>query len=177
MMWSVDTSIEPSLGKIRSLSADSCKHIRQILATHCTNLPNSGVYWVQDMQQFLYIYNVCKTHMHAFSVFYRSTVTWQLMVEDGHLYGNTRTWKHHLSPLSCTTSQITTRPALPMLVDGVIYLIRNVSIQQNKWLSLITREWLCSYAYKWVLTYNINHDCMDWWISRKLLISIPKLVV
>ena len=60
------TSIEPSLGKIRSLSADSCKHIREVLATDCTNLPNSGVYWVQDMQvgplfgngiveQFLYI--------------------------------------------------------------------------------------------------------------------------
>ena len=46
----VDTSIEPSLGKIRSLSADSCKHIREVLATDCTNLPNSGVYWVQDMQ-------------------------------------------------------------------------------------------------------------------------------
>ena len=28
-------SIEPSMGKIRSLSADSCKHIREVLATDC----------------------------------------------------------------------------------------------------------------------------------------------
>ena len=48
MLWFC--SIEPSLGKIQSLSADSCNHIREVLATDCTNLPNSGVYWVQDMQ-------------------------------------------------------------------------------------------------------------------------------
>ena len=49
--------IEPSLGKIRSLSADSCKHIREVLATDCTNLPNSGVYWVQGVQ--VHIYHAC----------------------------------------------------------------------------------------------------------------------
>ena len=38
--------IEPSLGKIKSLTADSCKHIRETLATDCTNLPASGAYWV-----------------------------------------------------------------------------------------------------------------------------------
>ena len=54
------------------------------------------------------------------------------MVEDGHLYGNTHTWKHHLYPLTCTTTQIITRTVLPMTVDGVTYPIRNVSIQQNR---------------------------------------------
>ena len=38
--------IEPSLGKVKSLTADSCKHIREVLATDCSNLPNSGIYWV-----------------------------------------------------------------------------------------------------------------------------------
>ena len=38
--------IEPSLGKIESLTADSCKHIREVLATDCSNIPNSGIYWV-----------------------------------------------------------------------------------------------------------------------------------
>ena len=38
--------IEPSLGKVESLTADSCKHIREVLATDCSNLPNSGIYWV-----------------------------------------------------------------------------------------------------------------------------------
>ena len=62
----------------------------------------------------------------------RSTATCLLMVEDGHLYGHIHTWKHHLSPLTCTTYQITTRAVLPMTVDGVIYPIRNVSIQLNR---------------------------------------------
>jgi len=79
--------IEPSLGKIQSLSADSCKHIREVLATDCTNLPDSGVYCML-MQSVINMY------------FNRSTVTWQLIVEDGHLYSNTRTWKHYLSPLT-----------------------------------------------------------------------------
>ena len=38
--------IEPSLGKVESLTAHSCKHIREVLATYCSNLPNSGIYWV-----------------------------------------------------------------------------------------------------------------------------------
>ena len=38
--------IEPSLGKVESLTAHSCKHIREVLATDCSNLPNSGIYWV-----------------------------------------------------------------------------------------------------------------------------------
>jgi len=71
-MWSamcMDTSIEPQLGKIRSLSSDSCKHIREVLATDCTNLPNSGVNWVQDMEvgplfeygvvRYIFAYKTC----------------------------------------------------------------------------------------------------------------------
>ena len=54
------------------------------------------------------------------------------MVEDGYLYGNTHTWKHHHYPLTCTTTQITTRAVLPMTVDGVIYPIRNIFNQQNR---------------------------------------------
>ena len=38
--------IQPSLGMIESLTADSCKHIRDVLATDCINLPKSAVYWV-----------------------------------------------------------------------------------------------------------------------------------
>jgi len=38
--------IEPSLGTVKSLSAGSCKHIREVLATDCTKLPNSGLYWL-----------------------------------------------------------------------------------------------------------------------------------
>ena len=72
-----------------------------------------------------FIYNI--SYMNS-----RFTAICLLMAEDGHLYGNTHIWKHYLSPLTCTTSQITTKAVLPMTVDGVIYPIRNASIQQNK---------------------------------------------
>ena len=38
--------IEPSLGKVESLTAHSCKEIREVLSTDCSNIPNSGIYWV-----------------------------------------------------------------------------------------------------------------------------------
>ena len=64
--------------------------------------------------------------MHVNDVIHRFIVTCPLMAEDGHLYGHIHTWKYLLSPLTCTTSQITTRTVLPMTVDGVIYPIRNI---------------------------------------------------
>ena len=42
--------IEPSLGKVKSVSAESCKHIKEVLTTSCASPPTSGVYWVKDMQ-------------------------------------------------------------------------------------------------------------------------------
>ena len=49
--------IEPSLGKVESLTAHSCKHIREVLSTDC-NIPNSGIYWVwkENPMQVNYIY-------------------------------------------------------------------------------------------------------------------------
>lgn len=42
--------IEPSIGKVKSLNANSCKHIKEGLTTSCASPPTSGVYWVKDMQ-------------------------------------------------------------------------------------------------------------------------------
>ena len=42
--------IEPSLGKVKSLGADPCKHIKEVMTTSCATPPNSGVYWVKDIQ-------------------------------------------------------------------------------------------------------------------------------
>ena len=52
--------IEPSLGMAESLPADSCKHIKEVLATDCTNLPISGVYWVWKEKP-----TQVHTHFHA----------------------------------------------------------------------------------------------------------------
>ena len=54
------------------------------------------------------------------------------MVEDGHLYGNIHIVNHHLSLKTCTTSQITTRAVIPLLVDGATCPIRNNLIQLNR---------------------------------------------
>ena len=54
------------------------------------------------------------------------------MVGDGHLYGNIHIVNHNLSLKTCTTSQTTTRAVIPLLVDGVTYPVRNVSIQLNR---------------------------------------------
>ena len=48
-------------------------------------------------------------------------------------------------------------PVLPMLVDGVIYLIRNASILQNKMIVAYCHGTMV-YAYKRVFNYNIDHD-------------------
>ena len=46
MHFSYMHRIEPSLGKVESLAAHSCKEIREVLSTDCSNIPNSGIYWV-----------------------------------------------------------------------------------------------------------------------------------
>ena len=62
LQWQRNTyfiRIEPSLGKVESLTADSCKHIKEVLATDCSNLPDSGLYWVwkeKPMQVSSYSY-------------------------------------------------------------------------------------------------------------------------
>ena len=55
--------IEPSLGKIEFLVANSCKHIKEVLATDCTNLPSSGVYWVWK-ENPMQVY----THVHTLQI-------------------------------------------------------------------------------------------------------------
>ncbi|XP_065915058.1 uncharacterized protein [Dysidea avara] len=42
--------LSPSTGKTKELSATNCKQIKEALSTDCTRSPQSGVYWVQDMQ-------------------------------------------------------------------------------------------------------------------------------
>ena len=121
-----------SIGSNKSLTANSCNHIKTI---GCSSKKHtSGVYWVWREQPIQV--NLMNSYaMSCIRCWYltRFTAICLLIVEDGHLYGNIHILKHHLSPLICTISQITTRAVLPMTVDGAIYPIRNVSIQLNRW--------------------------------------------
>ena len=47
----------PSTGQTKELSAKNCKEIKEALTTDCGTSPQSGVYWVQDHQVAIYIYN------------------------------------------------------------------------------------------------------------------------
>ena len=76
------------------------------------------------------------------------TLVWQ------HSY----TWKHHLSLLTCTTSQITTRPVLPMLVDGVTYVPDKKCFNPTEQMIVAYHKGTIVYAYKGVFNYNIDHD-------------------
>ncbi|XP_065885836.1 uncharacterized protein [Dysidea avara] len=44
--------IEPSLGSVKSFSADSCKHIKTVSTAICPDLLKSGVHWIQGKQVY-----------------------------------------------------------------------------------------------------------------------------
>ena len=93
------------------------------------------------------------------------------MEEDGHLYGNTHTWKHHLSPLTCTTSQITTRPACVTYMAGLpslILILINIEINQPNTPPesiIVEHSFICIYNSSLVVGYN-HLFC---WIENFLL--------
>ena len=81
--------IEPSLGKVKSLCARSCKHIRESLATDCNNLPRSGLYWIccdenNPMQvcicSYMYVCE-CVTVVHiSYSYSYNETYSYDIIL-------------------------------------------------------------------------------------------------
>ena len=50
--------LSPSIGTTKSLSAISCKQIKQQLTTDCNAPSTSGVYWVKGMQECTQLSNV-----------------------------------------------------------------------------------------------------------------------
>jgi len=46
--------LSPSIGTTKSLSATSCNRIKQQLTTDCNTPATSGIYWVQDMQVWMF---------------------------------------------------------------------------------------------------------------------------
>ena len=49
--------LSPSIGTTKSLSAISCKHIKQQLTTDCNAPSTSGLYWVKGMQVCAYMHD------------------------------------------------------------------------------------------------------------------------
>ena len=85
-------------------------------------------------------------------------VIWLLTVEDGNLYGKTHTLKHYLYPVTCTTTQITTRAVLPMTVDGVYIIPNKKRFNPTEQMIVAYHKGTIVYAYKGIFNYNIDHD-------------------
>ena len=49
--WIIFHRLSPSIGTTKSLSAISCKQIKQQLTTDCNAPVTNGLYWVKGMQE------------------------------------------------------------------------------------------------------------------------------